>query len=58
MVLERDASMHEVFALSLCAIVGRFSYRVLSKFDIDWWMEENWKPLLGYSPEVLVLVRG
>jgi hypothetical protein len=58
MVLGRDVGMQEVSTLSLCALVGRFRYRALSKFDIDWWMEENWKPLSGYSPEVLVLVRG
>jgi hypothetical protein len=50
-------SLQEVSSLSLCALVGRFSYWALSKLDITWWVEENWKPLLGYSPDVLALVR-
>jgi hypothetical protein len=50
--------LQEVSSLSLCALVGRFSYWVLLKKDIFWWVEENWKSLLGYIPEVLVLVRG
>jgi hypothetical protein len=45
--------------ISIFMFSGRaFQLLGISKYDIGWCIEENWKPLLGYSPETLVLVHG
>lgn len=58
MVLGRDVSFKEVSTLSMCALVGRVNYWALSKYEIEGWVEDQWKSFLGYSLEIMVLVRG
>jgi hypothetical protein len=38
--------------------VGQISYKSLSKISLEGWIQSQWKPLLGYSPEVIYLTKG
>jgi hypothetical protein len=58
MVMGVDVGLEESCNLSLCALVGRLSYRSLCKQPITDWMQSSWVLLLGYSPELLTLSRG
>jgi len=53
-----DVSLEEVCNLALCALVGRLDYRSCCKQTLTDWMQCNWEPVLGYSPEVMTLLRG
>jgi hypothetical protein len=44
--------------MSLCGLVGRFSYKRLNNLHLVDWMNLHWLPLLGYSPEVIYLKKG
>jgi len=44
--------------MSCFTLVGRFSYRKLVKIPLAHWVDETWKPLLGYSPEIIYLTQG
>lgn len=50
--------MEDVIRLSDSALVGKFSYSVLAGLEIGVWAEENWCPVLGYSPVCVSLVNG
>jgi len=41
MVLSRDVGLQEISFLSLCTLVGWFSYWELSKQDIGCWVDEQ-----------------
>jgi hypothetical protein len=58
MVMGVDVGLEESCNLSLCALVGRLSYRSLCNHPITDWMQSSWVPLLGYSPDLLTLSRG
>jgi hypothetical protein len=58
MVMGEDIGLEESCNLSLCALVGRLSYRSMCKLPISDWMQSTWVPLLGYLPELLTLPRG
>jgi hypothetical protein len=42
----------------VCALVGRFTYRALSRQGILDWVSNTWSPLLGYTPETMIQTRG
>jgi hypothetical protein len=44
--------------MACSTLVGRFSYRKLVKVSLAHWVDETWKPLLGYSPEIIYLTQG
>jgi len=44
--------------MSLCGIVGWFSYKKFSNLPLENWIKLHWYPLLGYSPEVIYLKKG
>jgi hypothetical protein len=44
--------------MALCALVGRISYKSLSKVSLEGWIQSQWQPILGYSPEVIFLTKG
>ena len=50
MVLGQGVDLIEVASMTLCALVGRFSYHVVAKHNVGWWLEENWLPKLGDVP--------
>jgi hypothetical protein len=58
MVMGVDVGLEESCNLSLCALVGRLSYRSLCNHPIIDWMQISWVPLLGYYPDLLTLSRG
>jgi hypothetical protein len=58
MVLGSDVGLAETYTLALCGLVGRLSYKYLCKVSIPEWVELNWKPVLGYSPEIIYLTKG
>jgi hypothetical protein len=44
--------------MSTSALVGRVSYKSLSRQPLEEWIQSRWLPLLGYAPEVLFLKKG
>lgn len=57
-MLGQDIGMEDVDGHSDFALVGKFSYSVLAGMEIGAWIEENWCPVLGYSPPCVSLVNG
>jgi hypothetical protein len=58
LVMGMDVGLDEACNLALCALVGRLSYQSWCKQPLTEWMQCNWEPVLGYSPEVLSLLSG
>jgi hypothetical protein len=58
MVLGADVGLPETCGLALCGLVGRLSYPNLCKLPITDWVNLTWKPILGYTPEVVFLNNG
>jgi hypothetical protein len=44
--------------MSICALVGRISYKSLSSQSLEDWIKLKWFPILGYCPDVLYLKKG
>jgi len=57
MVLGSDVGLTETCSLSMCRLVGRLSYNYLYKVSLLDWIENTWKPLLGYKPELVTLTK-
>jgi hypothetical protein len=53
-----NVGLEESILLSLCGLVGRFSYRSLCKDSLSDWISDNWLPILGYVPEHITLSFG
>jgi hypothetical protein len=53
-----DVGLEESILLSLCSLVGRFSYRSLCRDSLSGWISNNWLPILGYVPEHITLSFG
>jgi hypothetical protein len=58
LVLGDDVGLENLCKMSVCALVGRISYKSLNPQPLEDWMKTNWLPLLGYCPEVLYLKKG
>jgi hypothetical protein len=58
MVLGADVGLPKTCGLALCGLVGRLSYPNLCKLPITDWVNLTWKPILGYTPEVVFLNNG
>jgi hypothetical protein len=58
LVLGDGVGLEDLCQMSLCGLVGRFSYKHLSKIHLGDWISLHWVPLLGYSPEVIYLKKG
>jgi hypothetical protein len=58
MVLGDDFGLEEAVSLALITLVGIFSYHSLCFTPMLSWMEANWSPMLGYTPEFFFLLRG
>jgi hypothetical protein len=56
--LGRYLGMEAVGIFSLRGLVGRFGYWALGVKDVHNWVEGNWGPLLGYSSETFILMKG
>jgi hypothetical protein len=52
MVLGDDIGLKDCVTLSLCALVGRLSYKHLFCSNLIPWVLTTWRPLLGYEPEI------
>ena len=44
--------------MALCSLVGKISYRYLYNLDLDTWMHNTWRPILGYIPSLSHLGQG
>jgi hypothetical protein len=44
--------------MAYSTLVGRFYYRKLVKVPLAHWVDETWKPLLGYSLEIFLSHTG
>jgi hypothetical protein len=53
-----DVGLEESVRLSLCGLVGRFTYHALSFDLLPEWILDNWLPILGYAPELISLSFG
>lgn len=58
MVLGEGVGLTKVVDLSLFALVGRFDYRSMVKCNVAWWVEERWRPVLGFVLMVITLIKG
>jgi hypothetical protein len=58
LLLGSDVGLEETCRMALCGLVGRVSYHYLAQEPLQAWMEKYWAPTLGYSSEVLYLVKG
>ena len=56
MVLGHDINMDRVASLCSQAFVGILEYISLNMMDLLKWVCNSWKPLLGYFPNVSMLV--
>jgi hypothetical protein len=50
--------LEDTCRMALCSLVGRLSYKSLSKGSLEEWIKHQWVPLLGYYPEVIFLTKG
>jgi len=50
--------LEDLCKMSICALVGRISYKRLSSQPLEDWIKLKWFPLLGYCPDVLYLKKG
>jgi hypothetical protein len=44
--------------MALCSLVGRVSYKSLSKGSLEDWIKHQWVPILGYFPELIYMTKG
>lgn len=58
MVLGRDVMMDGVVDFTEKALVDRFEYVSLARADVIRWVMERWKPILGYIPRYITLIKG
>ena len=58
MVMGDRVGLEDLCKMSLYALVGRISYKILSTHPLEDWITLHWYPLLGYFPEVLYLKKG
>jgi hypothetical protein len=58
MVLGGDVVLEDACKLAMCSLVGRFTYREMGRLGLTIWMTKTWKPLLGYTLEMVTLIRG
>jgi len=58
MVLWVNIGLLDSITLYLCTLVGRLCYRHLCKTDLAVWVQNSWRPFLGYVPEISFLTRG
>jgi hypothetical protein len=57
-VLGDRVGLEDLCKMSSNALVGRVSYKSLSKQPLEDWIKLMWVPILGYSPKVLYLKKG
>jgi hypothetical protein len=57
MVLGGDVGLEDACKLEMCALLGRFTYRVMGQFGIMSWMTKKWQSLVGYTLETVTLIR-
>jgi hypothetical protein len=58
MVLGDDIGLEDSVSLSLCALVGRITYKHLCHTDLAIWLQSHWRPLLGYTLVISYLTHG
>jgi len=58
LVFGNDIGLEDTVKMALSALVGRISYKSLSKDSLEGWIQRQWQPILGYSPEVNYLTKG
>jgi hypothetical protein len=58
MVMGDDIGLEDSVSLSLCALVGRISYKHLCHTELTDWMQTTWRPILSYVPEITYLTQG
>jgi hypothetical protein len=58
LVLGDGVGLEDLCKMSLCGLVGRFSYKQFNNIHLVDWINLHWLPLLGYSPEVIYLKKG
>jgi hypothetical protein len=58
LVLGDGVGLEDLCKMSTSALVGRISYKSLSRQPLEDWIQSSWLPLLGYAPEVLFLKKG
>jgi hypothetical protein len=58
LVIGMDVGLEETCQLSLCALVGRFSYKTRCTTTFREWMHSHWLPICGYLPEFHTLTFG
>jgi hypothetical protein len=58
LVLGMDIGLEYSCSLTMCALVGRMTYRHYCKRSVVEWMKASWEPIMGYSVELLMLPRG
>ena len=58
MVHGHDIKMEKVIMLLKNVIVGKFQFKMRFHGDLFKWVDENWKPFLGYTLVVHLLVKG
>lgn len=58
MVVGEDVGIGDIAALIGRALVGRFCGKVVSLLSLKEWLDENWFPLLDYSPTFHTLAQG
>ena len=52
LMLDKFVGMHKR------ALIGRFEYLKMSGPELKLWIQEHWKPLIGYLPRFSLLLRG
>jgi hypothetical protein len=58
LVIGMDVKLEEMYQLSMCALVGKFAYKVKCSLSFTHWMKKVWQPIFGYSSEFLTLSVG
>jgi hypothetical protein len=58
MVVGVDIPVSEVVKLTGKTLVGRFNGKQAGEVALSRWMDQFWKPVLGYIPEAHALARG
>jgi hypothetical protein len=58
LILGMDVGLTEACNLALCALVGRLAYKEKCKQNVDAWITNHWKPILGYIPKIHLLQQG
>jgi len=50
--LGQELAKDRVTSLAKRALVGKFYYLKMNKIRLDRWVQDYWKPILGYSPRI------